>query len=126
MPSSRTSILPASGRHYHGGARLGGNILTLQVDNDFRINAAMDSTVTTLNDGLVLECDKSDTLGNDRINAPVKLMATAHRHGIACRPLKARRTAVRAGRVVHGSTNGFFPAVVVAEPVIASTPLLWL
>jgi hypothetical protein len=100
--------LPASGRHYHGGARLGGNIQTLRADDDFRINAAMDSTVTPLNDGRVLKFGQSDMLGNDRINAPVKLMATAQRHGIACRPLKAWRTAVRAGRVVHGSTNRFF------------------
>jgi transposase len=55
-------------------------------------------------------------------NGPRQVTATAQRHGITRWQLNAWRRAAREGRLVHRSTNGFVPAIVVAEPVIASTP----
>ncbi|WP_180902012.1 IS66-like element accessory protein TnpA [Martelella soudanensis] len=53
---------------------------------------------------------------------PRQVTATAQRHGITRWQLNAWRRAAREGRLVHRSTKGFVPAVVVGNPVIASTP----
>jgi transposase len=55
-------------------------------------------------------------------NGPRQVTATAQRHGITRWQLNAWRRAAREGRLFHRSTNGFVPAIVVAEPVVASTP----
>ncbi|MBX4911013.1 MULTISPECIES: transposase [Rhizobium] len=55
-------------------------------------------------------------------NGPRQVTATAQRHGITRWQLNAWRRAVREGRLVHRSTNGFVPAIVVAEPAVAKTP----
>ncbi|MFW8643198.1 IS66-like element accessory protein TnpA [Rhizobium beringeri] len=55
-------------------------------------------------------------------NGPRQVTATAQRHGITRWQLNAWRRAAREGRLVHRSTNGFVPAIVVAEPVVANTP----
>lgn len=55
-------------------------------------------------------------------NGPRQVTATAQRHGITRWQLNAWRRAAREGRLVHRSTNGFVPALVVAEPVVANTP----
>jgi transposase len=55
-------------------------------------------------------------------NGPRQVTATAKRHGITRWQLNAWRRAAREGRLVHRSTNGFVPAIVVAEPVVANTP----
>lgn len=55
-------------------------------------------------------------------NGPRQVTATALRHGITRWQLNAWRRAAREGRLVHRSTNGFVPAIVVAEPVVANTP----
>ncbi|MGO8455318.1 transposase [Rhizobium ruizarguesonis] len=55
-------------------------------------------------------------------SGPRQVTATAQRHGITRWQLNAWRRAAREGRLVHRSTNGFVPAIVVAEPVVASTP----
>jgi transposase len=56
------------------------------------------------------------------LSAPRQVTATAQRHGITRWQLNAWRRAAREGRLVHRSTNGFVPAIVVAEPVVANTP----
>tara|TARA_R110000751_G_scaffold166370_1_gene272258 strand:+ start:317 stop:706 length:390 start_codon:yes stop_codon:yes gene_type:complete len=55
-------------------------------------------------------------------NGPRQVTATAQRHGITRWQLNAWRRAAREGRLVHRSMNGFVPAIVVAEPVVANTP----
>lgn len=55
-------------------------------------------------------------------NGPRQVTATAQRHGITRWQLNAWRRAAREGRLVHRSTNGFVPAIVVAEPVVANAP----
>ncbi|MBU1316240.1 MAG: transposase [Alphaproteobacteria bacterium] len=51
-----------------------------------------------------------------------QVTVTAQRHGITRWQLNSWRRAAREGRLVHRSTNDFVPAIVVAEPVVASTP----
>ncbi|MDL2408897.1 transposase [Rhizobium calliandrae] len=53
---------------------------------------------------------------------PRQVTATAQRHGITRWQLNAWRRAAREGRLVSRSSNGFVPAIVVAEPVVANTP----
>lgn len=53
---------------------------------------------------------------------PRQVTVTAQRHGITRWQLNAWRRAAREGRLVHRSTKDFVPAIVVAEPVFASTP----
>lgn len=53
---------------------------------------------------------------------PRQVTVTAQRHGITRWQLNAWRRAMREGRLVHRSPTGFVPAMVVAEPVVASTP----
>lgn len=55
-------------------------------------------------------------------NSPRQVTATAQRHGITRWQLNAWRRAAREGRLVHRSTNGFVPALAVAEPDVASSP----
>jgi transposase len=55
-------------------------------------------------------------------NGPRQVTATAQRHGITRWQLNAWRRAAREGRLVHGAPNGFVPAVVVGNPVVANTP----
>jgi transposase len=50
---------------------------------------------------------------------PRQVTATAQRHGITRWQLNAWRRAAREGRLVSRSTNGFVPALVVAEPSVA-------
>ncbi|MGO7014711.1 transposase, partial [Rhizobium johnstonii] len=56
-------------------------------------------------------------------NGPRQVTATAQRHGITRWQLNAWRRAAREGRLVHRSTNGFVPAIVVAEPAVAKTTI---
>lgn len=58
----------------------------------------------------------------ESLSAPRQVTATAQRHGITRWQLNAWRRAAREGRLVHRSTNGFIPAIVVAEPVVGSPP----
>ncbi|MQB34219.1 IS66-like element accessory protein TnpA [Rhizobium rhizogenes] len=55
-------------------------------------------------------------------SGPRQVTATAQRHGITRWQLNAWRRAAREGRLVGRSMKGFVPAIVVAEPVVASTP----
>lgn len=55
-------------------------------------------------------------------NGPRQVTATAQRHGITRWQLNGWRRAAREGRLVGRSTKGFVPAIVVGEPVVASTP----
>lgn len=50
---------------------------------------------------------------------PRQVTATAQRHGITRWQLNAWRRAAREGRLVSHSTNGFVPALMVAEPSVA-------
>jgi transposase len=50
-----------------------------------------------------------------------QVTATAQRHGITRWQLNAWRRAAREGRLVRHLAKGFVPAIVVAEPVVAST-----
>lgn len=54
--------------------------------------------------------------------APRQVTVTAQRHGITRWQLNAWRRAAREGRLFHRSANDFVPAIVVAEPAIASPP----
>ncbi|MCY1667331.1 transposase [Rhizobium sp. SL86] len=58
----------------------------------------------------------------ESLSAPRQVTTTAQRHGITRWQLNAWRRAAREGRLVHRSTNGFIPAIVVAEPVVGSPP----
>jgi transposase len=51
-----------------------------------------------------------------------QVTATAQRHEITRWQLNAWRRAAREGRLVRHLAKGFVPAIVVAEPVVASTP----
>jgi transposase len=51
-----------------------------------------------------------------------QVTVTAERHGITRWQLNAWRRAAREGRLVHRSPAGFVPAMVVAEPIVASKP----
>lgn len=52
-------------------------------------------------------------------NGPRQVTATAQRHGITRWQLNAWRRAAREGRLGSRSTNGFVPALVIAEPGVA-------
>ena len=52
-------------------------------------------------------------------NGPRQVTATAQRHGITRWQLNAWRRAAREGRLLSRATNGFVPALVVAEPSVA-------
>lgn len=54
-------------------------------------------------------------------SGPRQVTATAQRHGITRWQLNAWRRAAREGRLVGHLANGFVPAIVVAEPVVANT-----